>query len=125
MRGLITILLAAYLASAAVCGFAGEAKNAVEAAPAVTFVELGSSKCVPCKMMKPVMKKIEDRYAGRVQVVFYDIWTAAGKPYAKQYNVRMIPTQVFLDAEGKEFYRHEGFLAAEAIEKLLKNRGVD
>jgi thioredoxin 1 len=90
----------------------------------VTFIELGSVNCIPCKKMQPVMKAIEAKYAGDVKVVFHDVWTAAGKPQVSKYNVRLIPTQVFLDADGKEFYRHEGFLPEEEIHKLLRKRGL-
>jgi len=90
----------------------------------VTFVELGSVNCIPCKMMQPVMAEIEKEYAGKVNVVFYDVWTAAGEPYGKKYNIRAIPTQVFLDKNGKEFFRHMGFFPKEEIVKVLQKQGV-
>ncbi len=90
----------------------------------VTFVELGSVKCVPCKMMMPVMKEIEEKYGSEVKVVFYDVWTEAGRPYADKYGIRGIPTQVFLDANGKEFHRHTGFYPLEQILPVLKKAGV-
>ena len=90
----------------------------------VTFVELGSVKCIPCKMMKPVMDAIEKEYAGQVKVIFYDVWTEAGEPYAQQYSIRGIPTQVFLDSDGKEYYRHTGFFPKEELVKILKQKGV-
>lgn len=90
----------------------------------VTFVELGSVNCIPCKMMQPIMKEIEKEFAGQVKVIFYDVWTQAGRPYAQQYRIRVIPTQVFLDATGKEYYRHEGFFPKEELVKILKQKGV-
>lgn len=45
------------------------------AKPKVTFVELGSVNCIPCKAMQPVMKSIEEKYGEQVKVVFYDVWT--------------------------------------------------
>ena len=90
----------------------------------VTFVELGSVRCIPCQKMQPVMKSIEEKYAGQVKVVFYDVWTPQGKPFASQYNVEAIPTQVFLDENGKEYARHVGYFAEEELVKLLKPKGV-
>jgi thioredoxin 1 len=90
----------------------------------VTFVELGSVKCIPCKMMQPIMKDIAKEYGGEVDVLFYDVWTAEGEPYAKKYGIRAIPTQVFLDEEGKEFFRHEGYYPKDEIVKVLKTRGI-
>lgn len=92
--------------------------------PLVTFVELGSVNCIPCKMMQPVMDKVEKTYGGQVKVIFYDVWTEAGKPYAFKYGIRGIPTQVFLDSRGNEIARHTGFLPYEEVDKVLKSAGV-
>jgi len=90
----------------------------------VTFIELGSVRCIPCKQMQPIMKSIEEKYGKQVKVVFYDVWTESGAPYGKQYGIEAIPTQVFLDKDGKEFFRHLGFFAEEELIKVLKQKGV-
>jgi len=90
----------------------------------VTFIELGSIKCIPCKMMQPIMKEIEGEYKGQVKVVFYDVWTSEGRPYAQKYGIRVIPTQVFLDKDGNEYFRHEGFFPKDKLVKVLKMQGV-
>jgi len=87
--------------------------------PQVTFIELGSVRCIPCKMMQPIMAEIETEYKGKVKVVFYDVWSKEGYPYGQKYGIRVIPTQIFLDQEGKEYFRHEGFFAKEEIVKIL------
>ena len=90
----------------------------------ITFVELGSVGCVPCRMMQPIMRDIENTYQGQVRVVFHDVWTEEGKPYARQFGIRVIPTQVFLDAKGVEYFRHEGFFPKEQLVAVLKSKGV-
>jgi thioredoxin 1 len=90
----------------------------------VTFVELGSVRCIPCKMMQPIMKDIEKDYAGQVKVVFHDVWTPEGEPFAASYKIRVIPTQVFLDKDGEEYFRHEGFFPKDELVKVLKQKGV-
>ncbi len=90
----------------------------------VTFVELGSVNCVPCKMMQPIMDEIEEEYAGQVHVVFHDVWTPEGRPFAQKYGIRVIPTQVFLDKDGVEYFRHEGFFPKEDLVKVLEQQGV-
>ena len=92
--------------------------------PKVTFIELGSVNCIPCKQMQPVMKAIEAKYGEQVKVIFYDVWTKEQRPYAEKYGIRLIPTQVFLDDKGKEFFRHEGFYPEKEIDKLLLSKGV-
>jgi thioredoxin 1 len=74
--------------------------------------------------MQPVMKTIEEKYPEQVKVIFYDVWTKEGQPYAKQYKIRVIPTQVFQDSKGNEFFRHEGFFPLSEIEKILQQQGV-
>jgi len=94
------------------------------AKPLVTFIELGSVNCIPCKQMQPVMKKVEAKYGSQVKVIFYDVWTDKGAPYGEKYGIRAIPTQVFLDANGKEYARHEGYFRFESLEQVLKQKGV-
>lgn len=96
------------------------------AAPAkITFVELGSVNCIPCKAMQPVMKAIEEKYGDQIKVIFYDVWKADQKKYAQEFNIRLIPTQVFLDAKGREIFRHEGFFPEAEIDKLLQSHGLN
>lgn len=90
----------------------------------VTFIELGSVRCIPCKKMMPIMEQIKKEYKGQVKVVFHDVWTAEGKPYARKYKIKLIPTQVFLDKDGKEYFRHVGFFPKEELVKVLKQQGV-
>ena len=91
----------------------------------VTFIELGSVNCVPCKMMQPIMDEIEKEYPNQVKVVFHDVWTDKGKPYAEKYGIRAIPTQIFLDKDGNEYFRHTGFFPKEELVKVLKKQGVE
>jgi len=90
----------------------------------VTFIELGSVKCIPCKMMQPIMEEIARDYQGQVKVVFYDVWAPEGKSSAEKYQVRAIPTQVFLDKNGKEYYRHVGFFPKDDLVRVLMHKGV-
>jgi thioredoxin 1 len=99
------------------------AATAVKAAP-ITFVELGSVNCIPCRQMQPVMKSVEQKYGEQLKVIFYDVWKQEQRKYAEQYGIRLIPTQVFLDGAGKEFFRHEGFYPEAEIDKLLQKRGL-
>ena len=90
----------------------------------ITFIELGSVNCIPCKMMQPVMAAIEKKYAEQIKIIFYDVWKDDQRHYAVQYGIRLIPTQVFLDSEGREIMRHEGFFPEQEIDKFLRSRGL-
>ena len=89
----------------------------------VTVIDLGRDKCLPCKMMAPIMEKLEKRYRGKAAIILLDI--AKDYDRAKQFTFRTIPTQIFFDKEGKEVYRHVGFMSEEAIVKQLKKMGVN
>jgi thioredoxin 1 len=88
----------------------------------VTMVDLGAKSCVPCKMMAPIMEKLEKEYKGKAAIVFIDVWKDPDQ--AKRFGIRAIPTQIFYDKEGKEVYRHVGFMSEHAIVTQLKNLGV-
>ncbi len=90
----------------------------------VTFIELGSVRCIPCQQMQPIMKSIREKYPTQVNVVFHDVWTEAGAPYAQKYGIEAIPTQVFLDENGKEYFRHVGYFPEEELVKVLNQKGV-
>lgn len=110
----------------------GDSQAATEVdSPAVTrekvavprLVDLGADKCIPCKQMAPILENLKKEYAGRMDVEFIDVWK---NPRAGQlYGVRMIPTQIFFDAEGKELFRHQGFYSREDILGKWKELGID
>jgi thioredoxin 1 len=101
-------------------------KDTVAAAAkhSITFVELGSVNCIPCRAMQPVMKSVEEKYGGQVKVIFYDVWEREQAHYAQEYKIRLIPTQVFLDISGKELMRHEGFFPEKEIDAFLQSKGL-
>ncbi len=87
--------------------------------PKVTFIELGSVRCIPCQKMQKVIKKVEEKYPKRVKTVFYDVWTPEGKKASEKFVFDLIPTQIFLDENGKEYARHVGYFEFEELEKVL------
>ena len=130
---LITVFAAAVVCRPALAQSAPgpkDFKKAAEQIPAgkdvvlVTFVEIGSVNCIPCKAMQPIMQAVEEEYRGQVKIVFHDVWTAKGKMDAAKYNIRVIPTQVFLDKNGHEYYRHEGYFPKEGVVQVIKMQGV-
>ena len=94
-------------------------------APIVTLIEIGSVKCIPCKKMQPILKELEEEFGEKIEVIFHDVWTTKGKIDAREYSVRLIPTQVFLGSTGKEYFRHEGFFPKKNIIKKLAEKGLE
>ena len=89
----------------------------------VTMIDLGAKKCIPCKMMAPILEKMEKVYDGKAAIVFIDVWKH--REQAKRFGIRTIPTQIFFDSDGKEVYRHVGFMAEEDIIAQLEKMGVE
>ena len=101
----------------------GHAASAVPVNGTVTMLDLGATECIPCKMMAPILEELEREYEGRAAIVFIDVWKDPAQ--ARKYGVRAIPTQIFFNEDGKEVYRHTGFLDKKSIVKKLEQLGVD
>lgn len=82
-----------------------------------TFLEFGSTHCSACKNMEAVMEKIKQRYSDKVKVVFINVMEKSSKEMVNYYGVAAIPTQVLLDKEGKEYFRHNGFIPENELAK--------
>jgi thioredoxin 1 len=87
------------------------------------LVDLGAHKCIPCKMMAPILEELKTEYAGRFKVDFIDVWE--NPDVGAEYDIRMIPTQIFYDASGKELFRHEGFFSKADILTKWKELGIE
>lgn len=94
----------------------------VPVAGMVTMVDIGAKKCIPCKMMAPIIEELEKEYKGKAAIVFIDVWEnpEAGTPFG----IQIIPTQIFYSADGKEVLRHQGFMEKAAIVAELEKLGV-
>lgn len=130
----VLTLFGATLLLASNCLFTGGGALAAEATAKVSanapskanlprLVDLGADKCIPCKMMAPVLEQLKKEYEGQLQVDFIDVWKNrdAGKPY----KINLIPTQIFYDANGNELFRHEGFFSKADILAKWKELGID
>ncbi len=102
---------------------AENAKMAETTAKLPRLVDLGADKCIPCKMMAPILEELKTTYNGKLQVDFIDVWKKPDE--ANKYKISIIPTQIFYDSAGKELFRHEGFFPKEDIIAKWKEFGVD
>jgi thioredoxin 1 len=98
-------------------------KNAEVIANLPRLVDLGADKCIPCKMMAPILEELKKDYDGTINVEFIDVWKEPDR--AKEYGISIIPTQIFFDASGKELFRHEGFFSKEDILGKWKEFGIN
>jgi thiol-disulfide isomerase/thioredoxin len=94
-----------------------------EKKPLPKLLDLGAGKCIPCKMMVPVLDGLKKGYAGKLEVEFIDVWL--NPDAGKQFGIEVIPTQIFYDPTGKELFRHIGFFSGEDILAKWKELGVE
>jgi thioredoxin 1 len=119
-------LISAMLACAALCAgglHAADASDRASDTPALPrLVDLGSGRCIPCRLMKPILDELKRDYGTQFETVFIDVWE--NRDEGKRYGIRMIPTQIFYDAAGTERFRHEGFMAKKDILAKWQELGV-
>jgi len=85
------------------------------------LIELGRDKCIPCKLMAPILAELKEEYSGKLIVESIDV--GKDPAIARKYQIRIIPTQIFLDPDGKELFRHENFMSKEDILAKWKQLG--
>jgi len=88
----------------------------------ISLYEFGAGKCVQCKNMKPIIEGLQKELEGKVEVKLFDV--GVDKDITEKHKIMLIPCQVFLDGEGKELFRHEGFFSKEEILGKLKELGA-
>ena len=89
----------------------------------VTMVDLGAKKCIPCKMMAPILEKMKKIYHKKAAIVFIDV--RENREQIARFCIEAIPTQIFFDANCREVYRHVGFMGEKDISLQLEKMGVN
>jgi thioredoxin 1 len=85
------------------------------------LLDLGSHYCTPCQLMVPELDALSEEYAGVVDVEFIDV--NENQNAAESYGIKLIPTQIFIDEDGNELFRHEGFMSREEMAAKLAELG--
>ena len=83
------------------------------------LLEFGAGYCHSCKVMAEIMAALQKSHGDQVE--FRQVYAHKEQEMFKQYKIMLIPTQVFLNAEGKEVDRHVGALSKEEVLQKLKN----
>ena len=90
--------------------------------PLPKLLDFGAGTCIPCKKMAPILKELSEEYKGRVVIKIIEVYQE--KELTKINGIRLIPTQIFFDANNQEVYRHVGFMDKEQIKKVFEKMGV-
>ncbi len=82
-----------------------------------TFVAFKSEGCVTCEEMEPIYEQVGNIYSNRVNII--EVQAEENQFLASRYGVQSVPTHIFYDDQGIEFYRETGSMEREDIEELL------
>jgi len=88
-----------------------------------TIAEFGSSTCAPCKQMRSILEELAAEYEGKLNVIIVEVYEQM--ELAQQYEIMIMPTQIFFDSSGKEVKRHIGVYAKDDIILQLKEMGIE
>jgi thioredoxin 1 len=84
--------------------------------------EFGAGRCIQCKNMAPIIEELAREYQGVLEVRKVDV--NENSQAVEKFKVQFIPCQVILDRQGKEVFRHVGFIEKAALIKALSGKGV-
>jgi thioredoxin 1 len=87
------------------------------------LLELGGEGCPACQRMLPVLGEINKNYAEDFTVAYHDVWKDPA--VAEKYGISAIPTQIFIDKDGQELFRHEGIFSKTDILAKWKELGIE
>jgi len=79
-----------------------------------TMAEFGAAWCGACKQMEPVIEEAVKKHGDEINIVYVDVSEYGDT--ARQFSVRLIPTQIFFDADGTEVGRHVGYWPLSELE---------
>ena len=96
-------------------------KALAEAANKPKVLHFSQVMCSECRKLEGIMKPVEEEYKGKV--VFIDIDVADRTPETQalmqKYNVRVVPTLVFINKNGQIVKVTEGAMPKEELEGYL------
>jgi len=124
-RGVVRLTVTAGVLGAAAAAVGQSRSPGTQAAALPRLLDLGSTKCIPCQKMAPILEEAKKDFAGRFDVEFVDVWLKENAAVAITHKIRVIPTQIFFGPDGKELGRHEGFLDRERILAMWKGLGYE
>lgn len=69
------------------------------------IIDFGADSCIPCKEMAPVLETINAEMRDKAIIKFVDVWKNGDA--AQDFPVQVIPTQVFINADGTPYVPDE------------------
>ena len=97
---------------------APENSGKLEAATGKPIVlEFSSAMCSECQKLQKVLEEVEPKYDKKIsfQKINANLIDAAAQEKIKKYNVKSVPTTIFIDKKGKIVAQEIGSMTEEAL----------
>lgn len=82
----------------------------------LVLVDFYASWCGPCRMLSPILEKIDDENKSNAKIIKVDVDVALD--IARKHSIQVIPTLVILE-NGKELRRSTGYLPENQLLKFI------
>jgi thioredoxin-like negative regulator of GroEL len=86
------------------------------------MIEFSRDHCPPCDIMEPWVEAVKVKYAGKLDVAEINIDRPGNKELQKFFEVRAIPSIVFLDARGRIAGRLTGLSTQVQMERVIDRK---
>ncbi len=125
MKNIITIALILILPIAVYTILSKNSSNIIAFAQEgnkPSLMAFTSTMCMDCQKMKGIIKEIEDNYNDKINFVSINALDKNRKvqSYVKKHHVVLVPTIVFLDENGNEVNKIEGYIPKEELIKEIE-----
>jgi thioredoxin 1 len=78
-----------------------------------------SDACSECQEMRKVCRRLEPEFEGKVRFVEVEFDDRAEQDLMRGYNVRLVPTSVFIRPDGQLFEKKIGAMTADQTKAIL------
>jgi len=82
------------------------------------IVDFYADWCAPCRMLAPILDELAKEYEGRIRI--YKVDTDKEKELARVFNIRSLPTLLFIPAEGQP-QMGQGAMPKETLKQVINN----
>lgn len=83
----------------------------------VTLIEFGAQSWAVCRRIEAVLDEIRNKYPETVNVVSMNVSNRESLNLLNYFGIATIPSQLLLDQNGVEFFRHSGYYSSEELIK--------
>lgn len=80
------------------------------------IVDFYADWCAPCRIVAPILDELAKEYEGKIRI--YKIDTDKEKDLARAFNIRSIPTMLFIPSEGRP-QMSQGALPKETLKQVI------